>query len=1064
MKSIISTLMLLAMTAMAAMAQTTTDKTAAGATTTEQTVATAQRIITGTLIDKESGEPVMQATIQLLKAEDSTYVAGAVTDMDGLFRLSAPANGKYVIKMTNVGYKQVVRNVTISDNHDFAFGKVNMETDAVLLKEVVANGVAAKVVVKEDTFIYNAAAYRTPEGSVIEELVKRLPGAQIGDDGKITINGKEVKKIKVDGKEFMTGDTQTALKNLPTSIIDKIKAYDEKSDLARMTGIDDGEESTVLDFGIKRGMNKGFMANADLAYGTRDRYSGRIMGAYMKDNQRVMVFGNMNNTGDRGFTSGGRGGGGGGNGLRTNRMVGLNYNYEKKDKLKADFSVRWNSSDNDTYTKSATENFVSRTAAFSNSRSQSYGRSNSWNLTGRVEWKPDTLTTIALRPNLSISDSDSRSMSANASFTKDPLLTAQNYLGTQDVDPLDSAYMVELNKVIFQQSLGKDSLLINRRDNNSLSQSSNTNFNIQATVSRRLSSKGRNITVQGRFATGNSNSDNLSTQFVHLYRPYLLGEQVMSDADSLYYRNRYNVTPNRNLSWQVSATYSEPIARATFLQLRYQYQYRNTYSNRQTHDFSRFPGLYPVGLNASNFGQGITPEFRNFGAYLNPFVTAEHPLSEYLDSDQSRFSEYDNFIHEIELTMRRTTNKYNLNAGVLFQPQTSELHYIHLGIDTLARRSVFNITPTLDFRYRWTKQKSLRVNYRGSTSQPSMTDLMPITDNSNPLNITMGNPDLKPSFTNTMRVQYNNYVQKHMRSVMAYLNFNMTNNSVSSMVKYDDRTGGRTTKPMNIDGNWNISGAFMMNTAVDSIGRWNINTFTNVNYNNRVSYVTLQKMGADGKALVDPITKKTLYDDPTKNITRSTSISERLGGSYRNEWLEVELNGNVTYNINRNELQPRSNNDTWHFSYGTDITVNLPWGMSIATGAHMESRRGYQEAAANTNEFVWNAQISQSFLKKKNLIISAQFNDILNQRSSFSRNITANSRTDTYYNSINSYCMFHAIYRFNAFGGKAGRQAEKQTSKAMGEGAPEGGMREGNRGGNRGGGFGGGGFGGGGRF
>lgn len=1017
------------------------------------------RNITGTLLDKESKEPVLQATVQLLKASDSTYVAGTVSDAEGNFRVVAPENGKYIIKFTNIGYKQLFRNVTISEDRDFAFGKVNMETDAVMLKEVIANGVAAKVIVKEDTFIYNAAAYRTPEGSVIEELVKRLPGAEIDDNGKITINGKEVKKIKVDGKEFMTGDTQTALKNLPTSIVEKVKAYDEKSDLARMTGIDDGEESTVLDFGIKRGMNKGFMSNVDLAYGTHNRYAGRVMGAYMKDNQRFMVFGNINNTSDRGFNSGGRGGGGGGNGLRASRMFGANYNYNKKDKLTVDFSVRWNHSGSDTWTASATENFISRAAAFSNSRQQNYGRSNSWNLTGRVEWKPDTLTTIAIRPNFTASSNDSRSMSANASFKQDPLLAAQQYFGTQDVDPLDSLYMIELNKIIYKQSAGTDSLLINRRDNNSLSYGTNSNFNIQATVSRRLSSQGRNLTVQGRFASSNSDNESVSTQLVHLYRPYLDGEQVMSDADSLYYRNRYNVTPNRNRSFQVSATYSEPIARATFLQLRYQYQYRNTYSDRQTHDFSRFPGLYPVGLNASQFGMGITPQYRNFGAYLNPFVTNEHPLAEYLDSDQSRFSEYDNYIHEVELTLRRTTNNYNLNVGVMVQPQVSDLHYKHLGIDTIARRTVTNFTPTLDFRYRWTKQKSIRLNYRGSTSQPSMTDLMPITDDSNPLNITKGNPDLKPSFTSTFRLQYNNYVQNHMRTVMSYINFGFTNNSVANMVTYNDRTGGRTTQPMNINGNWNINSAFMFNTAVDSVGRWNINSFTNVSYNNRVSYVTLQKMDENGKVLRDPVSNNTLYEDPTKNYTRSTSLSERLGGSYRNEWLEVEVNGNVTYNINRNKLQPNSNNDTWHFSYGTDITVTLPWGMSIATGAHMESRRGYSEAAANTNEFVWNAQISQGFFKGKPLTISAQFNDILNKRSSFSRNITANSRVDTYYNSINSYCMFHAIYRFNAFGGKAARQQNRgdrgegvgpEGIGPMGEGP--GGNRGGGQRGNRGGG------------
>lgn len=972
-----------------------------------------ERKITGTLLDKESREPVLQATIQLLKAKDSLYVAGAVTNEEGDFTLVAPENGKYIIKMSNVGYKTVLRNVSISEDKDFAFGKINLETDAVLLKEVIANGIAAKVVVKEDTFVYNAAAYRTPEGSVIEELVKRLPGAQIDDDGKITINGKEVKKIKVDGKEFMTGDTETALKNLPTSIVDKVKAYQEKSDLAKMTGVDDGEENTVLDFGIKPGMNKGFMSNTDLSIGTKSRYAERIMLGFMKDNSRLMIFGNANNTGNRGFSTGGRGGGGGGNGLQANKMLGMNYNYEIKDKIRADFSARWNHSDNDNATTTASEDFVSRVGAFSNGISQSYSRSNRWNFNGNIEWQPDTLTKIQVRPTLSTSSSDSRSTSTNAAFSHDPYSTVNPYTGAAIADPLDALTMSELNEALYNYSKEQqaadpqaalDSILVNRRTNSSLSYGTNTNFNINATLSRRLSNNGRNITVQGRYSYGKSDSESLSTQFVTLFRP--------STEDSLYYRNRYNVTPNKNWSYQLSAVYSEPIARATFLQLRYQYRFQNSRSDRQTHDFSQF----------ADFGAGLTPTYRDFASYLNPFVTAENPLSSYLDTDQSRFSEYDNYIHEVELSLKRTTDHYNLNVGAMIQPQTSELHYKHLGLDTISRRSVSNFTPTFDFRYRFNKQKNLRLNYRGSTSQPSMTDLMPITDNTDPLNISKGNPDLKPSFTNRFMLQYNNYVQKRQSAVMAFIDYQNTRNSVSTMVRYDPSTGGRVTQPMNINGNWNVNSALMYNTSLDTTGVWSMNSFFNVNYNNRVSYVNLNQT-----------------PEPDKNYTRTTGLSERLGVSYRNEWLEVELNGRVTYSISRNKLQPNANLDTWDYTYGTDITLNTPWNMSFSTGAHMQSRRGYSDASMNTNEFVWNAQISQSLLKGKPLTLSLQVFDILQQKSSFSRTISATRRSDVYYNSINNYAMFHVIYRFNSFGGKAARgqrrdgdRPERSSDRRMG--------------------------------
>ena len=213
-----------------------------------------QRLISGQITDRDTKEAIEQVTVQLLKS-DSTYVAGAISNENGLFHVTAPANGKYLLKISSVGYKSTVKRIQISDNKDLAMGKIVLGAEAIMLKGAVVTAMAQKVTLKEDTFVYNSSAYRTPEGSVVEELVKRLPGAEVSDDGTIKINGKEVKKILVDGKEFMTGDTKTALKNLPTSIIEKIKAYDEKSDLSKVTGIDDGEEQTVLDFGIKKGMN-----------------------------------------------------------------------------------------------------------------------------------------------------------------------------------------------------------------------------------------------------------------------------------------------------------------------------------------------------------------------------------------------------------------------------------------------------------------------------------------------------------------------------------------------------------------------------------------------------------------------------------------------------------------------------------------------------------------------------------------------------------------------------------------------------------------------------------------
>lgn len=928
-----------------------------------------KREISGTILDRQSKDAVTMVTVQLLK-RDSTFVGGSLSDDKGRFSIKAPSNGQYILKLSSVGYKTLTRPITIQQNADVKLGQLNLAPDAIMLKEATVTAQAQKVVVKEDTFEYNANAYRTPEGSTIEELVKRLPGAQVGDDGKITINGKEVKKILIDGKEFMTGDTKTAMKNIPTSIINKVKAYDQRSDLSRVTGIDDGNEQTVLDFGVKPGMNKGMMVNADAAVGTKDRYSARAFGGYMKDNLKIFGMGNANNVNDMGF--GGRGGffGGGRNGLNATKMAGMNVNYEKKDTLRVDGSVRWNHSDGDTWSKSSSENYVSMVGSFSNSLNQSFSRGNSFNAQARVEWTPDSMTNIMFRPNISLSTSDGLSSGRSASFNEDPYKYVE--------DPLIAEAM---------KTLGADSIAVNSNASNSISYSKSNSIGAMLQLNRKLNNRGRNITLRADVSYTDSKSNSLSTNNVHLYQI-----QTALGQDSTYQTNRYNLSPSKNWSYTLQTTYSEPLWKATFLQMRYQFKYSYSKSDRSTYDFSNL---------GEDFFSGLTPAYRSWGGYLDRL---EHPYTDYLDKNLSRYSEYKNYTHNIELTFRMIRTKWQLNAGVMVQPQKS--HYIqnYQGVSVDTTRTVTNFTPTLDFRYRFNKLSNLRVNYRASTSQPSITQLLDIYDDSDPLNISTGNPGLKPSFNQNFRLFYNSYFEKTKQSVMTFVDYNNAHNSISNKVTYNEKTGGRLTRPENINGNWNVNGALMFNTPLDSSGFWNINTFANISYANNVGYIALQRNA-----------------NSIKNTTRDMTVGDRLAGSYRNEWLEVELNGAFSYRHSNNKLQPASNSNVWRYSYGGSISATAPWGTTLSTDIDMNSRRGYTDNSLNTNELAWNAQLSQSFLKGKPLTVMLQFYDILHQQSNLSRAITASMRSDTEYNAINSYVMLHVNYRLNLFGGKNNR-------------------------------------------
>ena len=955
----------------------------------------AQRMVSGKVIEQDTQDAVIQATASILSGEK--VVSNGVTNTDGAFRVKAPSDGTFTLKITYVGFKTYTKKFTIKDGKDFNAGTISLSPDAIMLKGATVTARASKVTLKADTFVYNAAAFRTPEGSVVEELVKRLPGAEVSDDGTIKINGKEVKKILVDGKEFMTGDTKTAIKNLPTNIIDRIKAYDKQSDLARVSGIEDGEEETVLDFGIKQGMNKGVMANADLAIGTKNRYSGRIFGGIMNSSTKVFLMTNANNTNDMGFPGGGGGGRWGGRqGLTATKMTGLNLNYEGT-KLKLDGSIRWNHSNGDALSKVSRQTIYSETMSqYSNSLTRNFTRSNAWNAQMRLEWTPDSMTNIMFRPSFRINSNDGDNNSLEASFTDDPYKYVKS--------PLDE-----------MQTLISNGLVQNDRNQISVSYSDSKNLNGMLQFNRRLNNSGRNITLQLNGGWSDGDSKSISNSLIQYYNTgVIVGDTI----------NRYTITPTKNWNYSARLTYSEPILPRTYLQFSYQYQYRYTKSDRGTYDFS--------DLMADGSWMG---GYRSWDSYLHQFGVTN--IDPYKDNDLSRFSEYHNYIHTAEVMLRIVRSAYTFNVGVQMVPQKSHFIQDYKGVHADTTRTVTNFAPTMDFRWKRSQQSQLRFTYRANTSQPSMSDLLDITDDSDPLNIQKGNPGLKPSFTQNFRLNYNDYIQKYQRAIMTFVNFSTTANSISNKTTYNSETGGRITKPENINGNWNGMVGFMFNTALDSAAFFNVNTFTNLNYAHNVGYVSVD-----------------MNSDSQKSVTTTLGVMERLAASYRNDWLEFELSGSVNYNHSRSELQKNNNLDTWMFTYGGMIGLTAPWGTSLTTNMNMQSRRGYNDASMNTNELIWNAQLSQSFLKGNALTISLQLYDILQQQSNISRSITASMRTDTEYNAINSYGMVHVIYRLNLFGGKAGRQGMGGPGGPGGRGG-RGGFGGPMGGGPRGGGFGG---------
>lgn len=929
--------------------------------------------VSGRVIEAGTKEPVELAAVQLLSLPDSAQVAGMTTSTQGYFSLSKQKPGKYLLKVSFIGYVTKIIPVQLTANVPAKkMGNIELATDAVMLQEAVVVAEAPQVTVVEDTLMYNSSAYRTPEGAMLEELVKKLPGAEIDDDGNVKINGKDLKKIMVDGKEFFGGDVKTGLKNLPVDMVDKLKTYDKKSDLARVTGIDDGEEETVLDLTVKKGMNQGWFGNADLGAGTKDRYTGRMMLNRFVDKTQFSIIGSANNVNDQGFS-----GGGGGprwrsnNGLNATKMLGANF-ATQTNKLELGGSVRYNFQDADISSINSSERFLQNGNSYSNSNNKNRNKGTNLNADFRMEWKPDTLTNIIFRPNFSYGRTNNASRSESATFNEDPfnlIVNPNDYLNFDNLsdDPL------------------KD-IRVNATNSASLSKGKSLSGNATLQVNRKLNNRGRNLTFRGVFGYGDNDNDQYTQSETRYYQ--LLNHL---GGDSILYRNQYITTPTRNYNYTAQVTYSEPIAKATFLQFSYQFQYKYSKSDKTTFDLLDYPDWAIGGALPSGYESHVVDSL-------------------------SKNAEYRYYNHDASVGLRFIRPKYQLNVGMSFQPQNSTLSYKKGDYMIDTTRTVFNFAPNMDLRFRFSKVSQLRFTYRGRSNQPTMENLLPITDNSNPLNIRMGNPGLKPSFAHTMRLFYNTYNAEKQRGIMTHFSFTATQNSISNSTRYNEETGGLITRPENINGNWNAFGMFGFNTALKN-KKYTINTFTNVNYQNNVAF---------------------LYNQDTKNNDRNTStgltLGERVTGSYRNDWFEFSLNGSINYTAERNKLRPENNQEPYTYSYGASTNITMPWKMTLATNIANQSRRGYRDSSMNRDELIWNAQLAQSLLKGA-ATVSFEVYDILRQQSNISRSLSADMRSVSEYNGINSYCMVHFIYRLNIFGSKAARE-KMMNSGRRGFGGP----------------------------
>lgn len=988
----------------------------------------------GQVVGGRDQRPLEMATVRLLQLPDSTFVTGAATDSLGLFSFTTTATGRLALSVSYVGSPTFKKTITLPAPKDsLDLGRITLGGEDIALRAAVVTATVARVEQKEDTTMFNAAAFRTPEGSTLEALVKQLPGAEVAEDGTIKVNGKTVTEFLVNGKDFFKGDTKVAMKNLPTNIISKLKTYDRKSDYAEQTGIDDGNETFVLDIATKRQLNQSFVSNIDLGVGSdyhdRELYALKAFGSRFTDNSRISFFASHNNVGDASF-GGPRFFGGGGGGITTSSMAGFDFSWDNGRKkftakhFEIGGNLLYSRNDNETESTTASETFLTSGVAKS-----SFANAHSWttNLNQRIRsslrlrWSPDSLTSLSFRPEFNWTKTNSTNLSRTATFDEDPFV---RYKVDDTDEVLAQAFR---NPAIGNTITTDDAFLVNLNHREGLGESHSTSVGGELEVTRKFGKPGRNINFEtrGNYSTSSSFSYSKADIYTRGATPGVLqsnGTHQFSDNNS----NSWN--------YQASLSYVEPLTKFLFAELRYRYEHRYNDSNRSLYNLYSTAGFNTLAdfmAQHSEYGSIsnlYAPRSGSLISWLDPAQALstlnQSDLQAAVRDDQnSQYATYNYDIHDAQLRLRINTEKINSSIGVVFSPQRTRLEYnrpLVGNIDTV--RTVFHVSPHVRFRYRISKTNQLMLFYRGSASEPSMTNLLNVVDSSDPLHISVGNPGLKPTWNDMFRMFYNGYNAERQQGIMFYANFSQTRNAISNVMVYDQATGRRFTRPENINGNWNAGTGFNYNTPIDREKIFTVATSTNLNFTRNVGYISTNTSGLaafDTPSLAD-LNQLFATANPEKNVNRVLSVGERLDLTYRKPLWDVSLNGSVNFQHSRASLQPNSNLDTWTFSYGATGNLNLDNGFSLSTDIRMQSRRGFSASSMNTNELIWNAQIAKSLLRSKALTLSLRFYDILQQQSNISRNLNAMMRSDSWNNQLTSYFMFHVVYKLNIFAGSKG--------------------------------------------
>ncbi|MBL0132647.1 MAG: outer membrane beta-barrel protein [Chitinophagaceae bacterium] len=923
--------------------------------------ASAQKKITGTikgkLVDSVNKEPMAGATVTVMNPKDSSVVSFKVANAKGEFEIGDLEAGLYRLLVSFQGFDNYSKNFMISA----AFPEVNLNSVYMLrkgttLQEVVVEG--PPIQVKKDTVEFRASAFKVKPNANAEDILKKLPGVQVDKDGNVVAQGENVQKVYVDGKEFFGTDPKLATKNITADMIESIQVFDDMSDQAKFTKIDDGSRSKTINIKLKKDKRKGYFGRIMGGYGTDDRYETSLSFNKFNGDNRISILAGSNNINKRtfsfndivssmggfgsrggggmgggaGFGGGGGGGGGfnvgsfGGNaqaGINRATNAGLNYSNKFNGKVDVQGSYFFSQTNTRNERSSLRQTFyTSDSTAEQSSESQSTSMNRNHRFNIRVQYEIDSMNSILLTSNFTKQNSESHSYDTSFTMAHTGAGDFLGITGSTRNDNVRDGYGLN-NNILFRHKFGK---------------------------------------IGRTFTLGYNNSINNSTGNGQNLSPFTY---YNSDGSINFFRNQDLVSEQETKSANnvVSASYTEPFGKNKLLEVNYAYTNRNSTSDRKVYDYNSSNGKY-----------------------------------DQLNLAQTNFFENDFIASRAGMNFRVQTKMYNWQIGGAIEQSSIESRSKRaLGPkDTTYKATYTNFFPQASFQYTFKQGKNLRFRYNGRTNQPSVTQLQDVPDVSNPLQIVTGNPALKQEFTNNANLSYSTFNMASFKYLNANLSFSNTTNKIVNTISINGPV--QTIRPENLNGAYNASSFITLGLPLRNMKGSNFNFNNVIRYKKDVSLVDTNRFAATNFA---------------KNITKNFSITQTVGINFDlKQKANLGINASIAYNDVAYTLRPNQNQKYYTQTYSADISyMGLKnWVFATDFDYYINTGRG---AGFNQTIPMWNASIAHQLFKKKNGELKVSVNDLLNQNQAIARNVGDNYIEDTRQLVIKRYFLLTFTYNLS---------------------------------------------------